>query len=133
MAMHAPGDWKAVADTALGGGLSFAEAEERHWGLDHCVIGSRVLSGWNLPAGLVEPVGWHHAPAMAPLHGREADLLRLADGLANRAAGVRSRGVDVAAELDARGIPAGEILDGLVRSLEDGEVDRFLEAVARAA
>jgi putative nucleotidyltransferase with HDIG domain len=133
LAMHAPDDWKAVADFARTGSVSFAEAEERHWGLDHCVVGARVLSGWNLPASLAEPVGWHHAPGMAPQHSREADILRLADGLVNQLDGSPGPGLDMASEIDALGAPSGAILDGLARVLAEGELDRFLDAIAKAA
>lgn len=79
MAGLCPEAWNAVTTLAAEEGLSSAEAEERYWGLDHGVIGARMLAYWDLPAALTEPVNWHHAPQYAGEHERNARLLSMAD------------------------------------------------------
>lgn len=84
-AMRRPDDWQAIRELAEEKELVDAEAEEEYWGMDHAVIGSLVLKSWDLPANLVEPVNWHHAPALAPDHSNEATLVCLADAAAHAA------------------------------------------------
>ena len=66
IASKCPDDWHAIAALANSSGCLFFQAEETYWGLDHSVVGARVLSFWQLPEKLTEPVGWHHAPELAP-------------------------------------------------------------------
>ncbi|WP_319468140.1 HDOD domain-containing protein [uncultured Pseudodesulfovibrio sp.] len=78
-AMRRPEDWQAIHDLAEADEMLDVEAEEEYWGLDHAVVGSLVLKSWDLPPDLVEPVNWHHAPALAPEHSNESTLICLAD------------------------------------------------------
>ncbi|MGL1861819.1 MAG: HDOD domain-containing protein [Pseudodesulfovibrio sp.] len=78
-AMRRPDDWQAMHDLAEEEEMLDAEAEDDYWGIDHAVVGALVLKSWDLPADLVEPVNWHHAPALAPEHSGEATILCLAD------------------------------------------------------
>lgn len=79
IAMRRPDDWEAIHELAEDKEIMDAEAEEEYWGMDHAVIGALVLKSWDLPANLVEPVNWHHAPALAPDHFDEATLICLAN------------------------------------------------------
>ncbi len=83
MAMRCPDDWQAIYDMAEADEMSDVEAEDEYWGLDHAVVGSLVLKSWDLPADLVEPVNWHHSPALAPEHSNESAVVSLADCLAH--------------------------------------------------
>jgi len=85
-ALHRPEDWRTVSSLAAGGAMSYSEAEEEHWGIEHGVIGSMVMGAWNLPEELTEPVNWHHAPMHSPAHRRESLVLCVADALAHTAA-----------------------------------------------
>ncbi|MDR3074204.1 MAG: HDOD domain-containing protein [Deltaproteobacteria bacterium] len=58
-------DWLAIQDLATCDNIPFYKAEEDYWGLDHSVVGARMLTFWGLPPGLTELVGWHHAPLQA--------------------------------------------------------------------
>lgn len=82
-AMRRPDDWQAMHDLAEAEELFDAEAEDEYWGLDHAVVGSLVLKSWDLPADLVEPVNWHHSPALAPEHSNESAVACLADCVAH--------------------------------------------------
>lgn len=86
-ALYRPEDWRAQAAISAGEGLAWHEAEERHWGLDHGLIGAMALRAWNLPETLTEPVNWHHAPHAAPDHVRASRLLGLADALTREVTG----------------------------------------------
>jgi len=83
VAMHAPEDWKAIADLRQEKQMSFHKAEDAWWGIEHGVVGALVLKSWSLPAELHEPVNWHHAPLAAPDYRLQAKHLCLADMLVN--------------------------------------------------
>ncbi|WP_243311157.1 HDOD domain-containing protein [Fundidesulfovibrio agrisoli] len=85
-ALHRPEDWRAISALAEGGSISYSEAEDEYWGIEHGVVGSMVMGAWNLPADLTEPVNWHHAPMHSPLHRRDALVLCVADAMAHAAA-----------------------------------------------
>lgn len=78
-AMRRPDDWEAIQELAEERNLVAAEAEDEYWGLDHAVVGALVLKSWDLPADLVEPVNWHHAPDLSPDHANESSIVCLAD------------------------------------------------------
>ena len=40
--------------------LSFFEAEQKELPIDHTKIGAHLATKWQLPAGLVEAIRWHH-------------------------------------------------------------------------
>lgn len=80
-AQHRPDDWLAIEALAAAENIPYHPAEDRHWGLDHGLIGAMVLKFWNLPPELTEPVNWHHAPTHAPSHRRAAIALCTADAL----------------------------------------------------
>lgn len=82
-AMRRPDDWLAIRELAENEELVDSEAEDEYWGMDHAVVGALVLKSWDLPADLVEPVNWHHAPALAPDHSSESTLMCLADSAAH--------------------------------------------------
>jgi putative nucleotidyltransferase with HDIG domain len=82
-ALHSVEDWRAIQALTLGKKVSYSEAEEEHWGIEHGMIGSMVMGTWNLPDDLIEPVNWHHAPMHSPSHRRQALVLCVADALAH--------------------------------------------------
>ncbi len=82
-AMRRPDDWQAIHDFAEAEEMLESEAEDEYWGMDHAVVGALVLKSWDLPADLVEPVNWHHAPALAPEHSNESTLVSLANAIAH--------------------------------------------------
>jgi putative nucleotidyltransferase with HDIG domain len=74
--------------------VSFLEAEVRHFGQDHALLGAQCLQGWKFPEWCVEVVAGHHgAPGqMAPL----TSVCALADKMS--ATLPCSFGLDLAAE-----------------------------------
>lgn len=78
-AMRRPEDWEAIQELIESEEMLDSEAEDDYWGMDHAVVGALVLKSWDLPANLVEPVNWHHAPALSPDHSSESTLICLAD------------------------------------------------------
>ncbi|BCS90196.1 HDOD domain-containing protein [Pseudodesulfovibrio sediminis] len=80
-ALKRPFDWAAIQDLAETDDMQDNEAEEAYWGMDHAVVGALVLNSWDLPVNLVEPVNWHHSPALAPQHSGEATLVSLANAV----------------------------------------------------
>lgn len=63
--------------------LPFYELEEEKFGLSHAAIGEVLAAKWNLPAGLVQAIAFHHRPHDAPGHPELAALVGLADYLAH--------------------------------------------------
>lgn len=82
--------WEAIEKASLDGKLSFHEAEEAYWNMDHSVIGSHVLHYWRLPLLLTEPINWHHAPHLATTFAPETRLLAAANAIAHE--GVNTEG-----------------------------------------
>jgi putative nucleotidyltransferase with HDIG domain len=85
-ALHRAEDWRAIDAITRDQQLSYSEAEEEYWGIEHGVLGSMVLGSWNLPEDITEPVNWHHAPMHSPSHRRQALVLCVADAMAHVAA-----------------------------------------------
>ncbi|WP_027191639.1 HDOD domain-containing protein [Fundidesulfovibrio putealis] len=82
-ALHRSDDWRAIDALTREQRVSYSEAEEDYWGIEHGVLGSMVLGAWNLPEDITEPVNWHHAPMHSPNHRREALVLCVADAMAH--------------------------------------------------
>ena len=119
IAAYRPDDWAAIRQLARDEKLMDSEAEELLLGLDHGVVGARLLSFWDLPMALTEPINWHHAPHLAGEHERAALVVHVADAtlrLRERLAG-----------RDTNGMP-GSLPDGLP---EDLLIPQWLEDAAR--
>ncbi len=58
-------------------------AEVESFGVDHADVSAELLAGWKLPDDLVEPIRYHHRPALAAPGGKvrqnRAELLHFAD------------------------------------------------------
>ncbi|MBI9078624.1 MAG: HDOD domain-containing protein [Pseudodesulfovibrio sp.] len=130
-AMRRPDDWQAMYNLAEREEMLDAEAEDEYWGLDHAVVGSLVLRSWDLPADLVEPVNWHHSPALAPEHSNESAIICLADCVAHtvedpdglHAAKVESLCADVEVEMD-------EIMEIAEELAESEEIEQFVKLLS---
>ncbi len=81
VAMKRPDDWENIYAIREDNGCTDSEAEDEYWGLDHAVVGSLLLKYWDLPPDLVEPVNWHHSPALAPEQQSGASIVCLSDAL----------------------------------------------------
>ena len=57
-------------------------AETESFGLDHADVSAELLRGWKLPDDIVEPIRYHHQPALLSMGGRaqmdRAELLQFA-------------------------------------------------------
>ncbi|HCG04072.1 MAG TPA: HD family phosphohydrolase, partial [Desulfovibrio sp.] len=119
IAAYRPDDWAAIRQMARDENLMDSEAEELRLGLDHGVVGARLLSFWDLPMALTEPINWHHAPHLAGEHERAALVVHVADATLR----LRER----LAARDVNGMP-GSLPDGLP---EDLLIPQWLEDAAR--
>ncbi|WP_027185314.1 HDOD domain-containing protein [Desulfovibrio inopinatus] len=82
-ALHRSDDFAAIYHMVHDEAMSYPDAEDQYWGLEHGVIGSMVLKSWYLPEELTEPVNWHHSPIHAPSFKKQALTLCTADALAH--------------------------------------------------
>ena len=84
LASLCPADWEAIQDLAVCENIPFYQAEENYWGLDHAVVGARLLTFWGIPERLTELVNFHHSPQLAkPEFQAPARLLAAANLLAH--------------------------------------------------
>lgn len=119
IAAYRPEDWAAIRQMARDEKLMDSEAEELLLGLDHGVVGARLLTFWDLPMALTEPINWHHAPYLAGEHERAALVVHVADATLR----LRER----LAAREANGVP-GSLPDGLP---EDLLIPQWLDDAAR--
>lgn len=92
-ALYRPDDWLAEQALVAAENIPWHEAEERHMGLDHGLIGAMALRSWNLPESLTEPVNWHHAPEAALGRPEPGRLLCLADACVRQVVAATEPGI----------------------------------------
>lgn len=130
-ALKRPDDWQAIHDLAEENEMTDSEAEDEYWGLDHAVVGALVLKSWDLPADLVEPVNWHHSPALAPAYSNESNVVCLADQTLHAVAApeggyidrIEELCLDVEADLD-------DILETAEELLESDDIEQFVNILS---
>lgn len=110
-ALYRPDDWQAQAALVEREGIPWHEAETRHFGLDHGLIGAMVLRSWNLPEALTEPINWHHAPDAAPERREPAALLACADACVHVLGGDQAMAPVLQTTATALGLSARAALD----------------------
>lgn len=81
IAAYRPDIWLAIRRLAMDANITDSEAEDQRLGLDHGVVGGRLLAFWDLPMALTEPVNWHHAPRLAGEYERVALVVHVADAV----------------------------------------------------
>lgn len=81
LAANRPADWGAIHDLAACENIPFFRAEEDYWGIDHSVVGARLLNFWGIPRKVTEVVNWHHFPQHAQEPFKQAALLLAAANL----------------------------------------------------
>jgi putative nucleotidyltransferase with HDIG domain len=102
-----PGDFAAVAEAVQAGGTTWLAAEQRLLAVDHARMARCLFRTWQVPAPVVEAVGYHHRPDRAADPVQLAVLANLAD--------------NAAYELDLRGLdsePPGLAEPELLRLLD---------------
>lgn len=130
MALHRPEDWEAVLALVRAQKLSFRDAEEIHWGLDHALVGSLALKAWDLPSELAEPVSWHHSPELAPEYKTQALVLALADCLVHRAEEPSAPEARSFSSLAAAlGLDEQAVVDLAAQTLDHAGVEQFAAAL----
>ena len=86
-AAERPDLWEAVEALWKRDASQYWEAENAYWGMDHALIGAKVLHHWKLPMLLTEPVNWHHEPELAATHKMETRLLAAANRIVHSGSG----------------------------------------------
>jgi putative nucleotidyltransferase with HDIG domain len=89
-------------------GVDVLKAEEGILGLDHARIGAKITESWNLPESVVNIIKYHHDPENAGEHSNLAEVVCMADYLAN--------------ELNIKSLVIGETQD-----VPDYIRDRFIQ------
>lgn len=78
---HVGGALQMILKKAGTDGITFKEAEHEVLGFDHTEAGGLVAEKWNLPAGLVEVIRYHHSPGEAQINPRLTAIIHLANCL----------------------------------------------------
>ena len=52
--------------------------EQERWGIDHCVVGSRICNKWRFPELFESRIRWHHKPVHGDIFCRESAIIYLA-------------------------------------------------------
>ncbi len=63
------------------GDSSFHQMELQAFGFSHAHVGALLAKRWNFPVQLIEAVGYHHDPTVAPAHRQLACIVNLANAL----------------------------------------------------
>ncbi|QGY40712.1 HDOD domain-containing protein [Pseudodesulfovibrio cashew] len=130
-AMRRPEDWQIIHDLADDESLLDAEAEDRHWGSDHALVGSLVLSSWELPDELTEPVKWHHDPALSPAHSNESMIICLANYAIHAADDPEGPYVELTEEFCPElEMDFEEVMETTAELAESEEVEQFARLLA---
>lgn len=124
-----PEDWRNIQAIKEEQECNDSEAEDEYWGLDHAVVGALLLKYWDLPPELVEPVNWHHSPALAPEQQSAASIVCLADALV-RCLDLQEECSDEVADLCGEfHLNVSDIMEMAEELMESDAVDRFLSMV----
>lgn len=131
MALKRPDDWLAIREKVESDEMMDVEAEDEYWGLDHGVVGALVLRAWNLPAGLVEPVNWHHSPALSPEFSMESTIICLADTVVHAVDDPESDYAGKAEELCADvNVDMEELMEIVEELFESDEIEEFVNILS---
>jgi len=122
-----PDLWEAIEEAWKKNEQQYVEAENTYWGIDHALIGARVLHAWNLPLLLTEPINWHHAPELATTYKMEARILAAANAIAHSNLDVENELCEEALALLPEGIDTTALVAVLVQSLASPK--NFMEFV----
>lgn len=126
LAAKRPAVWQAVEDSRAGGAMSFTEAEDAYWGMDHSVIGAQLLHQCKLPRLLTDPINWHHAPTLAPVFGAEARILAAADCIAHQGVGNEGELPEAAVALMPPDVDQRAVGQAVRSALADSRLDALM-------
>ena len=126
LAASRPKAWQAIEELRAGGAMSFAEAEDAYWGMDHSVIGAQLLHQWKLPRLLTDPINWHHAPTLAPVFKPEAKLLAAADCIAHQGVSEAGELPEGAAALMPPGVDQRAVGQAVRAAMSDSKLDALM-------
>jgi diguanylate cyclase (GGDEF)-like protein len=86
-----PNGYRTVLDNKRVTGDSISLTEQEQFACDHTEIGHFLLSSWNLPESISQPIRYHHAAAEAEeQYQNSAKLLGFADKISAMYHGIRS-------------------------------------------
>jgi len=81
--MSNPDGARSAIEQARAEKMVLHEAEREVMGYDHASVGQALMSSWNLPVSLQEPVSNHHRPESADQYEIEVAVVHVADIMAH--------------------------------------------------
>ena len=104
-----PKEYAALLATYNGSGESILEAEQKMFGADHCGVGYRLISDWQLPPDFEAVVYEHHLPRRKEGPWDLAELIKMSCKMADSAGFPAFEGCDAVPYADLLGeLPARE-------------------------
>jgi len=98
--------------------------EQEIIGFDHAAVGGELLRAWNLPEILVDAIEYHHTPGLAKKFHREADIIHVANFLANTMSANASHDADTPA-LDNAALHRLNVNDDTLMKILKGAEEQF--------
>ncbi len=74
-----PGEYAEIRRLVAEKEVPMREAEMIHMGFNHADIGGWLVTEWNLPPRLVEPITFHHSPEKAPEFKQLSAIVHMSD------------------------------------------------------
>ncbi len=115
-----PNDYRAVLDQKRVSGEKLSVAEKEQFGCDHTEVGHYLLSSWNLPEAISEPIRWHHMTAKAGKNFQgSAMLLDFSDKISAMYHSVHSnmKSIEVHSGLAEKWHVSGDRVDELIDTI----------------
>ena len=112
-----PESYVTVLDEKRVSGDSTSVTEKNQFGCDHTEVGHYLLSTWNLPDSISQPIRYHHEPLEADeVYRNSAMLLGCADKISSMYHGTRSnkKSIEVHSGLSENWDLSGEKVDELI-------------------
>ena len=125
MAWHFSDLFQATWDTMQRDGLTFWEAEHRHFPLDHAAIGQRLAARWHLPSVMQNVIGQHHTQSRSDTTDGLILIVHAADALHHERLEENATAADWPICLGARHLLRAQIksadqwIDGLVPGIDE--------------
>lgn len=117
-----PNDYRSILDEKRVSGERLCTIERERFGCDHTEVGHYLLSSWNLPESISEPIRYHHTAAEAGGKYRDsAMLLDLADRISAMYHSVHSntKSIEVHSGLAEKWHVSGGRVDELIDTIGD--------------
>ncbi len=115
--------YMALQDEKRVSGRTTCEMEQQIFGFDHTEVGSHLLSVWNLPEAIYQPIRFHHSDIIEDTYKNTSRILNFSDKIGAIYYGIHS---------NSKCIAVHEGLSKLYQ-LSDEQIDHLIDTVGEKA